>query len=160
MALDHSSFCVEPRSAGLLKHGAALTRKCSGVASTQECRQSINLRGVLVFGRQSGGCRHTEQWCSRYLYKARNSVTRIYAPRMRDIEAIDAELRLVTALRRAARERGGPLAPFIDCALGRRRPAEDHPKTEGRRNGVVDYSRRPSPPRRRLLGFYPLRRQR
>ena len=28
---------------------------------------------------------------------------------MRDIETIDSELRLVAALRRAARERGGPL---------------------------------------------------
>jgi hypothetical protein len=32
-----------------------------------------------------------------------------------DIETIDAELRLVAALRRAARERGGPL-PSIDVA--------------------------------------------
>jgi hypothetical protein len=37
------------------------------------------------------------------------------APRMRDIETIDSELRLVAALRRAARERGGPL-PSIDVA--------------------------------------------
>jgi hypothetical protein len=34
---------------------------------------------------------------------------------MRDEEAIDSELRLVAALRRAARERGGPL-PLIDVA--------------------------------------------
>ena len=34
---------------------------------------------------------------------------------MRDIESIDSELRLVAALRRAARERGGPL-PSIDVA--------------------------------------------
>jgi hypothetical protein len=34
---------------------------------------------------------------------------------VRDIETIDAELRLVPALRRAARERGGPL-PSIDVA--------------------------------------------
>ena len=34
---------------------------------------------------------------------------------MRDIEAIDSELRLVAALRRAARERGGPL-PSIHVA--------------------------------------------
>ena len=33
------------------------------------------------------------------------------APRMRDIDTIDSELRLVAALRDAARERGGPL-PF------------------------------------------------
>jgi hypothetical protein len=32
---------------------------------------------------------------------------------VRDIETIDSELRLVAALRRAARERGGPL-PLID----------------------------------------------
>jgi hypothetical protein len=35
--------------------------------------------------------------------------------RMRDIETIDSELRLVAALRRAARERGGPL-PSIGVA--------------------------------------------
>ena len=34
---------------------------------------------------------------------------------MRDIETIDAELRLVAALRHPARERGGPL-PSIDVA--------------------------------------------
>jgi hypothetical protein len=34
---------------------------------------------------------------------------------MRDVETIDSELRLVAALRRAARERGGPL-PSIDVA--------------------------------------------
>ena len=34
---------------------------------------------------------------------------------MRDIETIDSELRLAAALRRAARERGGPL-PSIDVA--------------------------------------------
>jgi hypothetical protein len=34
---------------------------------------------------------------------------------MRDVEVIDAELRLVAALRRAARDRGGPL-PSIDVA--------------------------------------------
>jgi hypothetical protein len=38
-----------------------------------------------------------------------------YSPRMRDIETIDSELRLVVTLRRAARERGGPL-PSIDVA--------------------------------------------
>jgi hypothetical protein len=38
-----------------------------------------------------------------------------FAPRMRDLEIIDSELRLVAALRRAARERGGPL-PSIDVA--------------------------------------------
>ena len=42
---------------------------------------------------------------------------------MRDIEIIDSELRLVAALRRAARERGGPL-PSIhvgDALLDERR---------------------------------------
>jgi hypothetical protein len=34
---------------------------------------------------------------------------------MRDIETIDSEVRLVATLRRAARERGGPL-PSIDVA--------------------------------------------
>jgi hypothetical protein len=34
---------------------------------------------------------------------------------MRDIETLDSELRLVAALRHAARERGGPL-PSIDVA--------------------------------------------
>jgi hypothetical protein len=39
---------------------------------------------------------------------------------MRDLDTIDSELRLVAALRRAARKRGGPL-PSIDvvgCAAG------------------------------------------
>jgi hypothetical protein len=34
---------------------------------------------------------------------------------MRDLDTIDSELRLVVTLRRAARERGGPL-PSIDVA--------------------------------------------
>jgi hypothetical protein len=38
---------------------------------------------------------------------------------MRDIETIDSKLRVVAALGRAARERGGPL-PSIDAALPRR----------------------------------------
>jgi hypothetical protein len=38
-----------------------------------------------------------------------------YPPRMRDIETIDSELGLVAALRRAAREWGGPL-PSIHVA--------------------------------------------
>jgi hypothetical protein len=38
-----------------------------------------------------------------------------HAPLMRDIEAIDSEMRLVAALRQVARERGGPL-PSIDVA--------------------------------------------
>jgi hypothetical protein len=39
--------------------------------------------------------------------------------RMRDIETIESELRLVAALRRAARERGGPL-PSITVELSTR----------------------------------------
>lgn len=47
--------------------------------------------------------------------------------RIRDLESIDAELRLVAALRRAARERGAPLPSIEDadallderCALTR-----------------------------------------
>jgi hypothetical protein len=35
---------------------------------------------------------------------------------MRDLDTIDSELRLVAALRRAARERGGPL-PSIDVRM-------------------------------------------
>jgi hypothetical protein len=34
---------------------------------------------------------------------------------MRDLDVIDAELRLIAALRRAARDRGGPL-PSMDLA--------------------------------------------
>jgi hypothetical protein len=44
-----------------------------------------------------------------------NPGVRPYSPRMRDLDTIDSELRLVAALRRAARERGGPL-PSIDVA--------------------------------------------
>ena len=42
---------------------------------------------------------------------------------MRDIETIDSELRLVAALRRAARERGGPLPSIAvaDALLDERR---------------------------------------
>ena len=39
----------------------------------------------------------------------------VRSPPMRDRETIDSELRLVAALRRAARERGGPL-PSIHLA--------------------------------------------
>jgi hypothetical protein len=38
-----------------------------------------------------------------------------YAPYPRDRETIDAELRLVAALRRAARERGGPLPSMAEA---------------------------------------------
>jgi hypothetical protein len=43
--------------------------------------------------------------------------------RMRDIEAIDCELRLVVAVRRTARERGGPLplTDVVDALLDERR---------------------------------------
>ena len=42
---------------------------------------------------------------------------------MRDIEAIDSELRRVAAFRRAARERGGPLplTDVVDALLDERR---------------------------------------
>jgi hypothetical protein len=42
---------------------------------------------------------------------------------MRDIETIDSELRLVAALRRAARERDGPLPSIVlaDALLDERR---------------------------------------
>lgn len=43
----------------------------------------------------------------------RGAVT--YGPALRDIDTIDSELRVVAVLRRAARERGGPL-PSIDVA--------------------------------------------
>jgi hypothetical protein len=46
---------------------------------------------------------------------------------MRDIETIDSELRLVTALRRAARERGGPLpsVAVANALLDERRAGTD-----------------------------------
>jgi hypothetical protein len=46
-----------------------------------------------------------------------------YAPRIRDIETIDSALRLVAALRWAARERGGPLPSIdvVDALLNERR---------------------------------------
>jgi hypothetical protein len=49
-----------------------------------------------------------------------------YAPRMRDIETIDSELRLVAALRHAARARGGPLPSVgvADALLDERRGAD------------------------------------
>ena len=52
-----------------------------------------------------------------------NAYVRTYAPRMRDTETIDSELRLVAALRRAARERGGPLPSIAvaDALLDERR---------------------------------------
>jgi hypothetical protein len=54
------------------------------------------------------------------LASARRPDLRTYAPPMRDIETIDSELRLVAALRRAARERGGPLPSIAvaECAAG------------------------------------------
>jgi len=47
---------------------------------------------------------------------------------MRDIETIDSELRLVTALRRAARERGGPLPSIdVDALLDERHELTEWP---------------------------------
>jgi hypothetical protein len=40
---------------------------------------------------------------------------RLYTPRVRDIDTIDSALRLVAALRSAARQRGGPM-PSMDVA--------------------------------------------
>jgi hypothetical protein len=47
---------------------------------------------------------------------------------MRDIDTIDSELRLVAALRRAARERGGPLPSIAvaDALLDERNAANNH----------------------------------
>jgi hypothetical protein len=59
---------------------------------------------------------------------------------MRDMETIDSELRLVTLLREAARERGGPL-PSIDVAdvlLDERRELTEWATT---RNGNFHRSR-------------------
>jgi hypothetical protein len=50
-----------------------------------------------------------------YEGRSDGAIARTYAPRTLDIDTIDAELRLVATLRRAARERGGPL-PSIDEA--------------------------------------------
>lgn len=63
---------------------------------------------------------------------------------MRDIDTIDSELRLVAALRRAARERGGPL-PSIDVAA----PATewDSPQIT---NGAGRFARQPFRSRGRL----------
>jgi hypothetical protein len=48
--------------------------------------------------------------------------------RVRDIETIDSELRLVTALRRAARERGGPLPSIdVDALLDERHELTEWP---------------------------------
>jgi hypothetical protein len=49
---------------------------------------------------------------------------------MRDIESIDSELRLVAALRRAARERGGPLPSIhvADALLDERRELTGLPR--------------------------------
>ena len=65
---------------------------------------------------------------------------RIYAPRMRDIEMIDAELRLVAALRRAAGERGGPL-PSIDVADARLDERRELTEWATTRNGNFHRSR-------------------
>jgi hypothetical protein len=53
---------------------------------------------------------------------------------MRDIETIDSELRLVAVLRRAARERGGPLLSMdvADALLDERRELTEWATTAGR----------------------------
>jgi hypothetical protein len=53
---------------------------------------------------------------------------------VRDIETIDCELRLVAALRRAARERGGPLPSIgvADVLLDKRRELAEGATTAGR----------------------------
>jgi hypothetical protein len=60
---------------------------------------------------------------------------RIYAPRMRDIEAIDGELRLLLAIRRMVREAEGrpPSTARIDALLDERSVAA---------KGVVDLTER------------------
>jgi len=60
-----------------------------------------------------------------------------YAPGTRDIETIDSERRLVATLRRAARERGGPM-PWIDVAealLDERRELGDLATCHGSAHG-------------------------
>ena len=49
---------------------------------------------------------------------------------MRDIDTIDSELRLVAALRRAARERGGPLPSIVvaNALLDERRELAELPR--------------------------------
>jgi hypothetical protein len=53
-----------------------------------------------------------------------------YAPRIRDLETIDSELRSVAALRRAPRERGGslPLINVADALLDERRELTGLPR--------------------------------
>jgi hypothetical protein len=68
------------------------------------------------------------------------SGVRLYAPRMRDIETTDSELRLVTALRRAARERGGPLpstAPMGRAAQRAPSAPLPHQRESGNRRSAV-----------------------
>jgi hypothetical protein len=53
-----------------------------------------------------------------------------YAPRKRDIETIESELRLGAALRSAARERGGPLQSIAlaDALRDERRELTEIPR--------------------------------
>ena len=59
--------------------------------------------------------------------------SRTYAPRIRDIETIDSELRLAEALRRAARERDGPLpsTAVADALLDERRELPERATCHG-----------------------------
>ena len=61
------------------------------------------------WGSVSRGAGRVPLSCDLPEQKGAGPGARTYAPRVRDIETIDSELRLVAALRRAARERGGPL---------------------------------------------------
>jgi hypothetical protein len=76
-------------------------------------RAASPLRQCIPHGRSSG----------RLKGEVPPSAARIYAPRMRDIETIDSELRLVAALRRAARKRAEPLPSIdvVDALLDERR---------------------------------------
>ena len=52
-----------------------------------------------------------------------NATSRPTSARMRDVDVIDSELRLLAAVRRVCRERGGPLPPIAlaDKLLDERR---------------------------------------
>lgn len=59
-----------------------------------------------------------------------------YSPRMRDLETIDSELRLVAALRGAARDRGGTLPIAVADALLDERRELGHAPVDGRGDPV------------------------
>jgi hypothetical protein len=95
---------------------------CVAVASTDggEDRDAIGLRDVEATAKSQA--RSVSALSSTYsfsLMAVDRAGLRVGQPRghqrMRDIETIDPELRLVAALRRAARERSGPL-PSRDVA--------------------------------------------